>query len=1293
MCIPPNNHFYQKDELREPNVNLTNVFRSHNHLFQTYKQSLLRSGNVESNPGPRAQGDLHIITYNVRGLGDEKKLRHLLNQMHTRKGGKTRDFVACIQETYITNPGKIPFLWRGNFHLTPGNGHSCGCLTILSPHLNIVASRELDQRGHVIACQKAGDNKVIYIIANIYAPNANTADKADFFEKVFDTVLELQESYNCNAALVLGDFNLVLSENEIKNRLYTSQERRIASLVKNLLSTSDMKDVWNQKPSFTWRRAGTDVFSTIDRISYSASAISLVNVEVNWSLGFSDHAAVEAIFKDCLIEKPQRSKIIRLDPHLAKVEWSRLKIEADFEEMFSSAPSHWDPHMKLDYAKLCIRTVVEQVQAERKRKELNEEESLNEELDTAVKLIANGTGHDQRLGEIIEHVESLRARKAVLIEEKGARLAERSGSQWYNEGEKSTRYFLRLLNRSYPDDFKSIVGEHGTVTDPEAIELEIVKFYKNLYESYDKDALHVLEDNDEFFNELQSISGDAEQKIVDPIELRDLTATLRSCRDSSPGPDGIPYSILRIVWSTYGPLLVEAWNHSLVTGKLPDSHKLSYLKLIPKQGKDSSLLTNWRPITLSNCDHKLITKTYSNRMCDNVASSIKGNQTAYIKGRLINDNIRAMLATVNVTNVVERAKGILVSLDAKKAFDSVEHSYIERCLKEFGCSRFIPIFKILYSDLSTNILINGRIVKGFRILRGVKQGDALSCIIFIMCMEPLIRNLDNNPSIRPIRTTTIGTLPKVYAYADDVSCTIADSIESLQQVFNEYEKLSQRSGLVLNADKTEIMRLGSNNECQYNVTYQNQQFAIDTKEKVKINGIIFQRSYTDLINENSKVAAGRMDKFFKMWSRRGLSTLGRILIIKTFGISQLIFMMQSVVFDNSHYKLFNNLIFKFVWNRHYLAAKAPERIKREIMCKPIKLGGFGMLNLENLDQSLKIKSLGRTPTSNHPFITILAERTSLASYFEPSCAIDLDPFHQQSIKYLKTLREKTWDSPHVDRNRSVLAAVQNLAIKSVLSKAGSLSIPFFSLRVRGKRKIGDLTELELRSLTRYIEPKKVALLTKAITMAPARMAAPLDLSDSVLTCKTFKALDKCTSKEIRLALSDDSPICEYKLGVTLTPAEAINWGYKLSRLTSTRHKNIILKIAHGEVYTKLKLHKYNLAESNSCPRCDSPEDLRHKFLDCEYITRIWRCVNSFNNKLTTTDISRIDPANAAIGGFRDSNPTILTINAEILLRIQYLKDNQEYLIHPKTFVISCLKTIVRNERNKEVKEAIEALLQ
>ena len=97
-----------------------------------------------------------------------------------------------------------------------------------------------------------------------------------------------------------------------------------------------------------------------------------------------------------------------------------------------------------------------------------------------------------------------------------------------------------------------------------------------------------------------------------------------------------------------------------------------------------------------------------------VADGIKERQTPYLQGRLINDNIKAIISTINASNL-EDLDGLIVSLDAKKAFDSVELSYIIKCLEKFGLKKFVPIFKILCKDLSSDIIINGQVVKGYRI--------------------------------------------------------------------------------------------------------------------------------------------------------------------------------------------------------------------------------------------------------------------------------------------------------------------------------------------------------------------------------------------------------------------------------------------------------------------------------------------------------------------------------------------------------------------------------------------------
>ena len=620
------------------------------------RRILMLAGDVERNPGPHpdvrnVRSSVSLVSYNVRGLNDDKKLRHLINYCYTRVGGPNDDFFCLLQETYIMQPLNIPYLWRGNFHLTEGTGHSCGCVTLMSSHISCVEARNLGERGHILVCQKAGDNKISYIIANIYAPNPNNSDKIDFFDNLFETLNELSLSYDCLNLIVAGDFNLVFKKSETKNRLFTSQEKRVAESVKNFVSLSNLTDIWERKSEFTWNRANSNSFSTIDRVLFSREQLNLKQSRTNWTLSVSDHAAIEVGFEPVGQVKSKRSNITRLDASLFKDEIIKSKITAEIEAMVNTSGSDWNPHLKLEFAKMCIRTVMEKAQADRKVKEKTEEDYLNIELDIAVRTLQNGGDNVDSHGELLQLIEELRGKKRQLVDEKGERLANKLGTKWYHEGEKSNKYFLGLMKRASSDKFSSIEGDDGLIksTEKEVMD-EIVKFYKNLYENYDNSK---IENNDDFFSNVEPLSDLEGDPVSNPITLEELRKTLATCRDSAPGPDGIPYSVIRELWTMIGPLILASWNYSLTTGNLCPSHRLSFLKLIPKLGKDINKLTNWRPITLSNCDHKIITKTYANRMSEKLALRIKERQTAYIKTRLINDNVRALLASISASNADE----------------------------------------------------------------------------------------------------------------------------------------------------------------------------------------------------------------------------------------------------------------------------------------------------------------------------------------------------------------------------------------------------------------------------------------------------------------------------------------------------------------------------------------------------------------------------------------------------------------------------------------------------------------
>ena len=85
---------------------------------------------------------------------------------------------------------------------------------------------------------------------------------------------------------------------------------------------------------------------------------------------------------------------------------------------------------------------------------------------------------------------------------------------------------------------------------------------------------------------------------------------------------------------------------------------------------------NWRPITLSNCDLKLITKCYTRRLTLALEPIISPMQTAYIKGRQITDNLMLILTALELNPDIT-----ITSLDAEKAFDSVSHTYLLKVLE------------------------------------------------------------------------------------------------------------------------------------------------------------------------------------------------------------------------------------------------------------------------------------------------------------------------------------------------------------------------------------------------------------------------------------------------------------------------------------------------------------------------------------------------------------------------------------------------------------------------------------
>ncbi len=121
-----------------------------------------------------------------------------------------------------------------------------------------------------------------------------------------------------------------------------------------------------------------------------------------------------------------------------------------------------------------------------------------------------------------------------------------------------------------------------------------------------------------------------------------------------------------------------------------------------------------------------------------VGQVIHQDQTYCVPNRSIFDNVYLIRDILEVSRLLDIDTG-LISLDQEKAFDRVEHSYLWRTLEEFGLSSgFIAMIRVLYQDVESVLKINGGLSAPFKILRGIRQGCALSGMLYAFAIEPLL---------------------------------------------------------------------------------------------------------------------------------------------------------------------------------------------------------------------------------------------------------------------------------------------------------------------------------------------------------------------------------------------------------------------------------------------------------------------------------------------------------------------------------------------------------------------------
>ncbi|CAA7046646.1 unnamed protein product [Microthlaspi erraticum] len=491
---------------------------------------------------------------------------------------------------------------------------------------------------------------------------------------------------------------------------------------------------------------------------------------------------------------------------------------------------------------------------------------------------------------------------------------QRSRIKWLGEGDFDTRFFhLVTKARNASNAIKYLKKADGTrTTTPKEVHLQVQSYYEGIYNNLKGDYnpfLPIILDR--IITHHCSL---AQQMVLKRVVSSDCitTSLFKMPLNKTPGPDGFPVEFFKASWAIIGPEVICTVKEFFASAFMPKSLNSTNLVLIPKR-RGADELQDFRPISCLNTLYKLITRLISDRLKSILPEIILPNQTAFIRDRLLLENVLLAAEVINGYHRKDLSPRITLKIDIAKAFDSMRWDFILACLTAYRLPReLIGWVKTCISSPVFSVSINGLTSGYFKGRTGLRQGDPLSPILFVMAMNVLSLMLNRaaidgifnyHPGCKDVQLTHL-------SFADDLLIFVDGSSQLVAGVFTVLSQFEKMSGLAVNISKTSLFCSGVSDTT-----------LLDLSNRFSLTPGSLPIRYLGLPLCSKKLSVSDCDPLIskirmKMnsWMHRPLSLAGRLRLLSSI-ISGLIgFWTQAFFLPKAVIKKINALCSSFLWH-------------------------------------------------------------------------------------------------------------------------------------------------------------------------------------------------------------------------------------------------------------------------------------------------------------------------------------------------------------------------------------------